>query len=642
MSRFVKILLVLIFPTLLVGITSATMKADPDATPSPLRKPIEVTSGDAETAKPVVANGSTIIQDGGFENGTPNAAWEEYSSKFGTPICTIADCALEAAHKPHAGDYWAWFGGDFDEHSTLTQTITMPVSGTAELEFYFLYIGRETGGVGNDYFRVLMDGNQLFEVTDTITDATTYGGSNYQKVTIDLDTYVDGAQHTLVFDANIGPEVNGEGVDSFFVDDVLIGDGATTVYLPITMKNYCTSPSYAENVLYNMSIINAPAMWAFEGKCALGEGITVAVIDTGVDLDHPDLWVNMVNGRTYVAGTSTPNDDQGHGTHVAGAVAAAMNGYGVLGVAPRAKIMPIKVLDKDGRGYISDVAAAIRWAADNGADVINLSLGGTSATSLEEDAINYATSRGVLVIAAAGNCGNSSYAANGCSYEDQPSYPAAFTNAMAVASTTSINTQSTFSTQGSYVEIAAPGSSIYSTYLNGSYHTSSGTSQATPHVAGLAAAVWSLNPLLTNSQVRTILIDTVVDLGAAGRDEAYGYGRIDAYAAATQSLGTTDVANPLANEQDTTQPMVVDVTAPHVPGQILVKLADTHSAQSLDSVQSFFATALATDEVAVTENRELDIYVLTVPEAEELSYLNSLNGMAEVEYAELNYIVTIQ
>ena len=639
MSRFIKLVLVFIFPAILIGITSATMKADPDTNPNPVRR--SISTHVEQFAKPFVVDGSSIIQDGGFENGTPNAAWQEYSSNFGTPICTIVACAADPAHKPNSGTYWAWFGGAFDERTTLTQTITMPVNGTAEMEFYFHYVGQEAGAAGNDYFRIFVDGNQLFEVTDTISDFTTYGGSNYHKVTINLDSYADGQQHSLVFEANVGPESNGEGVDSFFVDDVSIRVGAM-VYLPITFKNYCSPPSYSELVRYNMSIINAPAMWAFEGRCALGEGITVAVIDTGVDLDHPDLQENIVNGRTYVAGTSTPDDDEGHGTHVAGAVAAAMNGTGVLGVAPRANIMPIKALDFEGSGSTSNVAAAVRWAVDNGAHIINLSLGSVNESPTMKDAVNYATNNGALVIAAAGNCGSSSFPANGCTIQDEPSFPAAFENVMAVASTTSSDTQSSFSTEGSYVEIAAPGSSIYSTVPGGSYASTSGTSQATPHVAGLAAAVWSLNPSLTNSQVRALINNTAVDLGSAGRDIQFGYGRIDAYAAATQGLNAAKIADPSIPAYSENEPLMVDLTAPHVPGEILVKMVNTSRVQLTDNVETLFASVFATDEVTITQNEELEIYLVEVPVGEELAYLDSLNAMTEVEYAELNYIVSIR
>ena len=161
----------------------------------------------------------------------------------------------------------------------------------------------------------------------------------------------------------------------------------------------------------------------FEGD---GEGIIVAVLDTGIDTDHPDLVGNIVACKTFVDRTTTCEDDNGHGTHVAGTIAA--NGS-IIGVAPKAKIMAIKVLNKRGRGYTDDIAAGIEYAADNGADIISMSLGG-GYSSFIGDAVDYATSKGVLVIASAGNSGPG---------EDTIGYPAANSGVVAVAAFDSLD-----------------------------------------------------------------------------------------------------------------------------------------------------------------------------------------------------------
>ena len=303
----------------------------------------------------------------------------------------------------------------------------------------------------------------------------------------------------------------------------------TTLYLPAILRNACpVAFSYDESLTYNLNKIKAAEAWL---SCYQGQGVTVAVVDTGVDLDHPDLQANIVTGKSFVDGASSPDDDYGHGTHVAGILAAVGNNGGVVGVAPSARIMPVKVLDEQGTGSIYDVADGIGWAADHGAKVINLSLGTVSDSSTLEDAVDYAYDQGVLLVAAGGNCGSSDYYFNGCDYQDQPIYPGAYADVVAVASTNSSDAQSSFSTQGSYIEIAAPGSDIYSAYYDGGYATMSGTSMASPHVAGLAALIWSQNSGWTNRQVRAQIRNTAQDLGASGWDSQFGYGRIDAASA---------------------------------------------------------------------------------------------------------------
>lgn len=278
------------------------------------------------------------------------------------------------------------------------------------------------------------------------------------------------------------------------------------------------NPSYSAQ--WGLSKIDAPAAWdVFTGTAS----ITIAVVDTGVAQSHEDLSSKIVSGYNYWGGS--PEDNHHHGTHVAGiASAATNNGKGVAGVSWGAKIMPVKVLDSSGSGTSYSVASGITYAADNGARVINLSLGGYGLGSDQtlSDAVSYAYNQGCLLVAAAGNDSSSS-----------PLYPAAFDHVVAVAATDSTDARAWFSNYGSYVDVAAPGVSIYSTLLSNSYGSSSGTSMATPFVSGLAALIWSLAPDLTNDEIEEIIENTAVDLGATGRDNYFGWGRIDAAEAVT-------------------------------------------------------------------------------------------------------------
>lgn len=281
-----------------------------------------------------------------------------------------------------------------------------------------------------------------------------------------------------------------------------------------------------------------------------GAGINIAVLDTGVNINHYDLTNTVEQCKNFT--TATPivnnscNDANGHGTHVAGTALAdgGSDGAGIYGVAPSADLWAYKVLGDDGSGYSDDIAAAIRHAADQAVStgtktVINMSLGSSASNSLITSAVNYAYNKGVLIIAAAGNSGPS---------QGSIGYPGALVDAVAVAALENRQQNGTYrvadfssrgysSTDGDYViqqgdiEISAPGASIYSTWNNGGYNTISGTSMATPHVAGLAAKVWSQNPswshtqLRTNLQTRARAVDIKGGSGAAtGDDYASGFG----------------------------------------------------------------------------------------------------------------------
>ncbi|MBA4371179.1 MAG: hypothetical protein C0418_06360, partial [Coriobacteriaceae bacterium] len=251
--------------------------------------------------------------------------------------------------------------------------------------------------------------------------------------------------------------------------------------------------------------------------------VVVAVIDTGVDLAHPDLagQIDTANDWDFVNSDATAQDDEGHGTHVAGTVAAATNnGAAVAGVAPDCRILPIKVLDWRGGGSTFNVAEGIKWAADHGADVINLSLGGGTYDSYMAGQIAYAQgTKDVVVVAAAGNEGSSGGAI----------YPARYPGVLGVAATTNTDAWASFSNYGTGIDIAAPGQDIVSTvWPGGGTDSYSGTSMASPHVAGVAALVRTHTPGLDQSQVIQQLTATAEDLGAPGPDSYFGAGLVRA------------------------------------------------------------------------------------------------------------------
>lgn len=257
-----------------------------------------------------------------------------------------------------------------------------------------------------------------------------------------------------------------------------------------------------------------------------GAGINVAVLDTGIMLTHEDL---TVWGGFDTFGTGNFNDDNGHGTHVAGTVAALNNTVGVIGAAPLSKLYAVKVLDSRGSGAYSNIIAGIEWAMNNNMNVINMSLGGRSGSLALEDACTAAYNSGVLIVAAAGNEGNKP------GNKESIGYPAKYDSVIAVGSLTSLNERSSFSSTGEALEIMAPGSGILSTTYNGGYGTMSGTSMASPHVAGVAALVWGIDTNLSNSQVRAILNNTANDMW--NDPWRYGNGLVDALAASQQIIG---------------------------------------------------------------------------------------------------------
>lgn len=258
--------------------------------------------------------------------------------------------------------------------------------------------------------------------------------------------------------------------------------------------------------------------------------VKVGIIDTGIDTSHPDLKNNIKGGYNCIYPKKVATDDNGHGTHVAGIVAALHNNIGVVGVSPKANIYAIKSLDSSGNGYVSDVIEGLDWAVTNKMNVINMSFGTSSDNQSLHDAIIYAYDSGIVLVAAAGNDPNS-----------PTNYPAAYSEVFSVSAIDETKNIASFSSTGK-VDFTAPGVNINSTYLNSTYKTISGTSMAAPHVTGVVALLLSKpskcdidgNGVCTPEEVKKRLESSSMDLGSPGKDNVYGSGLINAYNSLTQ------------------------------------------------------------------------------------------------------------
>ena len=285
-----------------------------------------------------------------------------------------------------------------------------------------------------------------------------------------------------------------------------------------------------------------------------GEGIVVAVIDTGVDAMHPDLRGKVLQGWDSMNPDGNGNrDPNGHGTHVAGIIAATTNnGIGVAGIAPKVSILPVRVLDHTGNGDDGELALGIIWAVDNGAHVLNISIGGAVPSDLLEGALDYALVKEVVVVVAAGNdamIGNT------------PSYPGAYKQVLTVGATDSMDKRAAFSNTGEYLDLVAPGSWIKSTWPGGGYQWSSGTSMAAPFVAASAALLLS-SGAGTGSNVASILKSSALDLGPEGEDSEFGNGLVNPL----KALGLPEIPLPVS-----TTPFMPSLLT---PGLVLPDLPD--------------------------------------------------------------------
>ena len=303
--------------------------------------------------------------------------------------------------------------------------------------------------------------------------------------------------------------------------------------------------------------IQAPEAW----DLTTGKGIIIAVVDTGVSKTHEDLNGQVLKGYNALQNDDKTDDDSGHGTAVAGLIAAKTNnGKGIAGICWGCAILPIKVLNSSGSGDDASVARGIRWAADHGARIINLSLGGQQNSRTLHEAIDYAFRQGAMLVAASGNDRENGNPIN---------YPAAFDHVVAAGSTGNLDTLTGFSSTGDYVDLAAPGVGLWTTIPGNGYGPPNGTSFSSPYVAGVAGLVLTLRPDLSSTDVECILEASADDKGAPGKDAEYGWGRLNAFKAVklAQSYNSCPLAdaNPGPNPQATALPMAHAQFSPVAP-----------------------------------------------------------------------------
>nr|ADZ52809.1 subtilisin-like serine protease [uncultured bacterium] len=304
--------------------------------------------------------------------------------------------------------------------------------------------------------------------------------------------------------------------------------------------------NYYGDIKWNMYMIGITDVWdyyyQYYGRYTFGRGVVVAVLDTGIDYTHPDLYGRVAycirtTGSTTYRGTSLSNcmDGNGHGTHVAGIIAATINGAGVAGVAPNVTLIAVKVLYDSGSGSVTDIAEGIVEAVKAGAYILSMSLGSSSDNSVLRDASNWAYQQGAIQIVAAGNSGD------GNPSTDNVNYPARYPWVIAVAAVDSKGNTPSWSSDGPEVDVAAPGVNILSTYPNKKYAYLSGTSMATPHVTGVVAVIEAMRYAAGKSwlgfdAIYKVLTSTAYDLGSSGFDVYTGYGLVDAYSAVQYAL----------------------------------------------------------------------------------------------------------
>lgn len=337
--------------------------------------------------------------------------------------------------------------------------------------------------------------------------------------------------------------------------------------------------------------VNTPAAWDLTvGSSA----VTIAVLDTGVQLSHPDLAGRLSVGYDFINNDTDPSDDNGHGTGVAGIAAATGNNTtGVAGMDWNARILPVKVLDSTGYGSWSVIAQGIVYAADQGANIINMSLGGTASSTLQA-AVTYAYERGCTLVAASGN--------SGAGYVQ---YPAAYPEVIAVGSAYR-DVVSSFSNYGAEIEVVAPGDTIDTLAMGSSYGRMTGTSAAAPFVAGLASLVRAAAPALSAAEVRQAITSSARDLGAAGWDPYYGWGHINAQAALAAAGATTppdpEPTEPEPTDPEPTEPEPTPEPEPQPPADITPPTVSIVSLANGATIVAGLITlrAEASDDIGVT------------------------------------------
>jgi subtilisin family serine protease len=423
------------------------------------------------------------------------------------------------------------------------------------------------------------------------------------------------------------------------------------LYIPLVMRAYRPPPPppvYPNDPDYDyqwgLDKVRAPEAWAL----STGQGVLIAVLDTGTDYTHPDLSgkVRTDIDRDFVNNDDDAMDDNGHGTHVSGIAAAATNNSrGVAGLGWDASILPVKVMDSNGSGNSSLLATGIYYAADHGARVINMSLGGLySCPSDVQDAVDYAYRQGVLLVAAAGNNG-----------ANRTVFPANCAHVLGVAATGYYDTLASFSVTGTHVSVAAPGTSIYSTLWGGGYGYMQGTSMATPFVAGLAALVYARFPTYTPNQAASAILDNAQDLGSTGWDADYGCGRIDAFQALWEgargdypvclgarawSAGAEEQGSRGAEEQRSggAEEQRSGGAEEFIPGEVVVTLRAGARAEAL-----FRAQGLDPAGALLYRARSgVQVWRLQVPVGQEEAVLARLRADPAVIAADRNYRISAQ
>jgi subtilisin family serine protease len=381
-------------------------------------------------------------------------------------------------------------------------------------------------------------------------------------------------------------------------------------------------------LLWALPLIDAPDAWRLTYGAA---SIVVAVADTGIDLEHPDLvdklwvnvdeipgngldddangWVDDVHGYDFWYNDADPDDDNGHGTHVAGIIAAATdNEIGVAALGWRSSLMPLKTQASNGIGTTAELAEAIVYAVDNGAHVVNLSVGQelSQCPNTLQAAIDYADRHGVLVVAATGNRDLD---------PDKAFYPAACERVLGVTVTDEWD-RCVGANRGDYVDVAAPGRNILSTLPGGAYGYASGSSMATPLVSGLAALLYAHYPAYDNEQVAWAILAHAVDLGVAGRDPDCGWGRIHAYRSV--AFGATDARDYAHGAEG--QASEVNAWA---PGELLLKTSTSTCVSALEGARPSVPA--------------LNLWRVAVPRGQERVYREAWRDDPCFAWVELNY-----
>jgi thermitase len=384
---------------------------------------------------------------------------------------------------------------------------------------------------------------------------------------------------------------------------LLRAPGVQLAELDCLSRPASSDPYFADE--WHLARTGAPTAWGI----AQGPGVTVAVLDTGVACNVADLISRCVPGWNFYDGNDNTADPNGHGTLVAGTVAATSNTIGVVGVAPLAQIMPLRIAAPDGLGYWSMIASALYYAADRGVRVANISYENMLLSSSIKAAAQYLKDRGGLVFVAAGNSGT-----------DPGQTPS--TSMIAVSATTKTDARASWSSYGPQISLTAPGLDVWTTTRTGTYAKAWGTSFSSPIAAGVAALVFSAAPALSAAEVEAALFASAIDLGVAGRDTSFGYGLVNAAGAVALATGAPmppppPPAPPGGTEQ--TKP-VVTVSAP-LNGMVIT---------GLDSVT---ISATATDNVGVTK---MVIYINGIKHAQSsggsISYVWNLAGVASKKH----------